>query len=1102
MDVDHFISSKFVTTPLKYYYPFGNTPAEDLLEHVPDSRKNPSVLQLGCGDIRSCFYTLWKNFDESHHGNFEGVTFHLNDYCAAVLARNVLFLYWTLMLADIPEKDTHRTKQMISSIWNIWFCHELQRHDVNLLRESLTKLLEVFRSNEQWARPTNPLRGLIEFVDEFKQDTTQAIYKIYTVWLEDSNTEMNAVLKQCRAYQVERVKEKISFYFLANFGIYSFAGNSRVMMDEYSNYLETGNAFAEQAFGMPLATGTNSVLNPTFYRNANQFILHYTSMPYECFVHSHLMTKKNISFPPKTLLVQQEKFEKFPLLANSLQQFSMWLISAAKYLSNRDRRLSTKFLFYYSDAISTAVRLRCIRSHCFDVIHSSNLIDHLTSFTLVINTITLLREPNGLLLTTAMKWSPIEHKTINNYLEATLNFKLEHLLSLFGIRCFGQEGLFAGDGILHAIPCFRPAFEASAKIRLPRILIWKSTNATPLVLQSLNEQSLTTEILFDCIKGATLGFLSLKSLATDTAISAATMNSHSALTALSIFLNRLSSESLKSVKGFEFWDGLCSRLRNDPDMQLFLMHLQCQAILMNIHMHLITTPIDCPICNDTIAEYFLKMSVPFNASICDIKVNVFSLPVALACIHPNKFDTKSFNIRNPCTAGSNGVYLLDSSICSVSEMKCSSIHIVIPRNMIDFDEYSVTLFDYNYSMMEEKYIGVPLSTVSLKNIDKVTYPSIINSDYSLSLNPSSSFGKLTLKEYTGGRYNANISLSEKVISDLQGGYKLRSEIITDTSLKIICNTSEFILEYSIPIDYNNVKIKYSTKRKLAMIEADCKPFDTYTKNQIPLFFVNPENRIILPQTNISELHLHRSGSSQLTIEDRNFIDKYGRDCSILPPSINAKELFITLFQRIHHPYFRLVSATEGDRLTYGIIVVHNRLFDVQYQTPALDLSFYINEDCIDKNSDPAFYSWSLMRLASNFDDEISILVNGNEVSLVKQVLIQFSNRTRTTKKAFNPLINFGMDKYFRRAIVYHLSSDVCELPLEDFPKPIPQLQMTGQGINRSTIKPALPVQVMCSRCKSQSNDLKKCTRCRLVAYCGKQCQREDWSEHKLICKQT
>ena len=45
------------------YYPFGNTPAEDLLENCANI-SHASVLCLGCGDLRSLFYTLWKNFDQ------------------------------------------------------------------------------------------------------------------------------------------------------------------------------------------------------------------------------------------------------------------------------------------------------------------------------------------------------------------------------------------------------------------------------------------------------------------------------------------------------------------------------------------------------------------------------------------------------------------------------------------------------------------------------------------------------------------------------------------------------------------------------------------------------------------------------------------------------------------------------------------------------------------------------------------------------------------------------------------------------------------------------------------------------------------------------
>jgi len=45
----------------RHYYGYGNTPAEDFLENVSNT-KEPAILVLGCGDLRSCFYTLWKNF--------------------------------------------------------------------------------------------------------------------------------------------------------------------------------------------------------------------------------------------------------------------------------------------------------------------------------------------------------------------------------------------------------------------------------------------------------------------------------------------------------------------------------------------------------------------------------------------------------------------------------------------------------------------------------------------------------------------------------------------------------------------------------------------------------------------------------------------------------------------------------------------------------------------------------------------------------------------------------------------------------------------------------------------------------------------------------
>lgn len=41
----------------------------------------------------------------------------------------------------------------------------------------------------------------------------------------------------------------------------------------------------------------------------------------------------------------------------------------------------------------------------------------------------------------------------------------------------------------------------------------------------------------------------------------------------------------------------------------------------------------------------------------------------------------------------------------------------------------------------------------------------------------------------------------------------------------------------------------------------------------------------------------------------------------------------------------------------------------------------------------------------------------------------------------------------------------------------------------------------CGACANTSSSLMKCSGCRLVRYCGKVCQANDWSQHKQLCKE-
>ena len=62
--------NRFYNEHNAFSYAYGNTPARDFLEYAPSDVEEPSVLALACGDIRSCFYTVWKNFSAEFEQRF------------------------------------------------------------------------------------------------------------------------------------------------------------------------------------------------------------------------------------------------------------------------------------------------------------------------------------------------------------------------------------------------------------------------------------------------------------------------------------------------------------------------------------------------------------------------------------------------------------------------------------------------------------------------------------------------------------------------------------------------------------------------------------------------------------------------------------------------------------------------------------------------------------------------------------------------------------------------------------------------------------------------------------------------------------------------
>ncbi|KAI5239143.1 hypothetical protein E4T43_06925 [Aureobasidium subglaciale] len=96
-----------------FFYPIGNTPATNLLrDYRPCGKKPVEILAIGCGDVRNILFTLWSNPDSRKIG----CNFTVCDLDSAVLARNNfllsirLYYHFYVTTEDLAFVQNHAEK--------------------------------------------------------------------------------------------------------------------------------------------------------------------------------------------------------------------------------------------------------------------------------------------------------------------------------------------------------------------------------------------------------------------------------------------------------------------------------------------------------------------------------------------------------------------------------------------------------------------------------------------------------------------------------------------------------------------------------------------------------------------------------------------------------------------------------------------------------------------------------------------------------------------------------------------------------------------------------------------------------------------------------
>ena len=497
---------------LSVYYAYGGDEPKDLLESVADDSipASPSVLSLAHGDIRSCFYSIWRNFSRDGAGpgdRFSGVRFVLNDRSAAVLARNLLLLYLTLKMPSKKEDDELAVKEWLAALWAIWFCHELRPEHRSTLNEALRQLVSWSSSLDRWNREASQFGVAVAFSSSATLSNIRSKWKM---WLSGIHSVQSVEkVKQMRlrsmcqmhkesesTLEIQRFKDLSTHFVRSVHGveqkklIYSHTcPKYQAMEEEMLLFFFYDTPFAEGILGLENDVVETSV-NYTFFEHANGvYTFNPLGVPFESFFQTVQYSLKELKeagidrHTLSSLVVDDKFFERSPFLANSLQQLCLWLFATADVIARL--RSEVSFALDCSDAIEFCQRI-CANpnytSVCgskFDVIHSSNLIDHTSPPSLVLSAIPLLK-PNAFLFTKVTIYRCIA-PNINKYLHAVFGFEPEMLPLICGIRCVGYEGQFWDQVLLQPMAVDANNMVMEFGVSSCRELVWQRVGGLPPV---------------------------------------------------------------------------------------------------------------------------------------------------------------------------------------------------------------------------------------------------------------------------------------------------------------------------------------------------------------------------------------------------------------------------------------------------------------------------------------------------------------------------------------------------------------------------------------------------------------------------------------------
>ena len=1162
----------------RYYYAMGNTSARDLLENV-SSGKEPAILVLGCGDFRGCIYSLWKHFDPAsslHH--FHGVHFVLNDVCPAIMARNVLYLYY---LSKMPSwKEEEAAKLWISNLWAVWYCHELLPSHERSLKDALAVLTRVSASLESWKRAAeNPLRNIVSFSSS---ETLQQIRAVWEMW----RTKSFGTLEALHTARMEEFKQKLAevssvggmdahvIPSITTFlGVLRTTDVSREEIDslgcDYTEYLESGSSYAEDIFNLPHST-SRTFINPTLFENdEGKYTLQYASAPFRSFFHILEVSKcevqklgMSVSIAGQPLIVDDDSFQRHPLLSNCVQQFSIWVSSAAATLRAQSSRMKPNISFtfdcshciHFCEEISSKPKFFLAQTGfepVFDVIYTSNLIDSISAPVMVYSTLPLLRH-NGLMVCKTTLYTYLA-ETTEQFLEGQFGFSPELFPLIFGGRCIGHEGKYADTNANEPVPVSIMTILGNikqARQNPTKELFFAKVSANPYKMTSLADVPPILDALYGAIHACTGAFL----MKENGLITKLGMCAETAVHALLMFVTLLECDV--EYLDYHFWEPLSTRLSEDVNMRPIMVHLQTQLLLHKLHLHIIFDKVNCPIC---VGMPVLGVISQFS-TVVDPKPKGSpekSAPFFGALIH--KTTLPRWLPMDDLPKMKTSVHLVESIQGRLLPSKKVALEFYFPVGFAQ-EDYKVTIVRYDVGIQpnnpEMSNLTVPIQIMEckLKKLETAQTYSFRQAGAFRIKNAPSNLGRFLSHWGDAEHMETVMSLTFDTLAVMKTA-PLKTRRVSAYGIEVNCKDLRFSITYPYPVDYSSITTKLNKKSGTLVLKSPRRGYHFYEERA--MFMVNPDNKLVFPPLPVSQTVYSTISGMQFNKTERTIFEASRKDQSPMPANLNVKDWIIS-FLKQSNKLFTVHSNADrdtGEKSVWLLIAIHSRVFDTVRQTPALDLSYCIMEESIFSK---VFQQWRIVCMEPSLSPSAEVVANKEDYLFLSHVLKHFTNRTyRSSKNPSHMLRKYHLDHYFTRAMVYPLycdperflldiefmlSSKEGLTPTRNVPFPpwsslnpanaratattedkpaeelvfpnTPSVPTSSSSASSASSKVFTPTDdaknpiphssvaepTECSYCGSQSDKLKRCTGCGGTCYCGKECQARHWKQHKTVCK--